>query len=115
MLPLFFFLLFCYNTVSVYFRKWQPVNAPVFEEPCAVSDVAFAPSVGRLYHVLAVAARNVYVYKMTIKDNSKESDVDSVSPSNYVIELLDVLKTSVPTFVQVCLFLTELAVSSVVF
>uniref|UniRef100_A0A0N5ATL6 WD_REPEATS_REGION domain-containing protein n=1 Tax=Syphacia muris TaxID=451379 RepID=A0A0N5ATL6_9BILA len=82
------------------FRKWQHVESPTFEKPCPVSDCSFAPSVGRLYHILAVAARDVYVYKVSLKDGIKDADTDSASPSSYVIELLDVLETSAPKFVQ---------------
>uniref|UniRef100_A0A914UNS9 Nucleoporin SEH1 n=1 Tax=Plectus sambesii TaxID=2011161 RepID=A0A914UNS9_9BILA len=63
-------------------RKWFKVETlPEVSDP--VCDVAFAPSVGRSYHLLAVASRNVHIFSLKpLQSAIADSDIPSDSATS---------------------------------
>ena len=48
--------------ILILFRKWSKVETLIITE--AVRDVAFAPNMGRTYHTLAVASKEVRIISL---------------------------------------------------
>ncbi len=67
--------------IIFWFRKWQKVDTiqTVIDPVC---DVAFAPSIGRSYHVLAVASRNLHIFEMRPMQTNAISTVSDSILSN---------------------------------
>lgn len=53
-----------YEIMSTFFRKWTKVETIVaVTDP--VHDVAFAPNLGRSYHLLAIASKELKIISLT--------------------------------------------------
>nr|AXS78259.1 Nucleoporin seh1-A [Anisakis simplex] len=77
-------------------RKWQLLNSSAIKVDEPIHDIAFAPSAGRSYHLLAIAAKNISIYKLN-------EDVRNDNPSQttfYNIDLVEILENSSPSYVD---------------
>ena len=53
----------CHNAMLCVVRKWFKVEAiSTVSEP--VRDLAFSPNLGRSYHMLAVASKDVHIFSL---------------------------------------------------
>ncbi|KAL5467666.1 hypothetical protein EMCRGX_G031929 [Ephydatia muelleri] len=75
-------LIFEYNEES---RKWQKIQSIVGSVFDPIHDVAFAPNLGRSYHVLAVASKDVDVFHLVPSgtDASGHTKLDVRHPAHF--------------------------------
>ncbi|VDN34242.1 unnamed protein product [Gongylonema pulchrum] len=68
--------------------KWQLLDLPALKVTDPVTDIAFAPSAGRSYHLLAVGSKDICIFKMSDKDKHTDMDGDFLertAPTNYEV------------------------------
>lgn len=72
------------------------------DEP--VHDIAFAPSAGRCYHLLAVAAKDVSIFKFIEIEKKNDTHGDHTGngqPTVYEIQLVEILENPSPSYADV--------------
>ncbi|MFH4977817.1 hypothetical protein AB6A40_004526 [Gnathostoma spinigerum] len=90
-------------------RKWQALDASSLKSITdrvthPVSDMAFAPSAGRSYHILAIASKEVVIYKLS--EQNKKTDVhgeqiDTGEPTDYDVQLLSCVGENSSSYIQI--------------
>ncbi|VDN42709.1 unnamed protein product [Gongylonema pulchrum] len=83
--------------------KWQLLELPALKVTDPVTDIAFAPSAGRSYHLLAVGSKDICIFKMSDKDKHTDMDGDFLertAPTNYEVTQVDVLENPLHAPIQ---------------
>uniref|UniRef100_A0A9J2P7R3 Anaphase-promoting complex subunit 4 WD40 domain-containing protein n=1 Tax=Ascaris lumbricoides TaxID=6252 RepID=A0A9J2P7R3_ASCLU len=85
-------------------RKWQLLNSSAIKVDEPVHDIAFAPSAGRCYHLLAVAAKDVSIFKFIEIEKKNDTHGDHTGngqPTVYEIQLVEILENPSPSYADV--------------
>ncbi|VDN54887.1 unnamed protein product [Dracunculus medinensis] len=76
-----------------FFWNWRDVTSLKINDP--VTDIAFAPSAGRSYHMLAIASKDISIYKITEVNKRMDDEMfDTGEPIEYETTLIESLEGS---------------------
>lgn len=85
---------------KIFYRNWRDVTSLKINDP--VTDIAFAPSAGRSYHMLAIASKDISIYKITEVNKRMDDEMfDTGEPIEYETTLIESLEGSSQSTMEV--------------